>query len=92
LKKFREYIKESFDLELHYSAFDWDDNILHMPTTILMDQKVGDKWLPVEVSTSNFAKIRNDKDNYRLRNDEPNLASANFRDFGPKGPGVFLKM
>ena len=78
-------------LELHYWAFDWDDNILHMPTTILMDQKVSDKWLPVEVSTAEFAKVRNDKENYRLRNDDPTLAFSQFRDTGPRGKSAFLE-
>jgi hypothetical protein len=78
-------------LELHYWAFDWDDNILHMPTTILMDQKVGDKWLPVEVSTAEFAKVRNDKENYRLRNDNPTEAFSQFRDTGPRGKSAFLE-
>jgi hypothetical protein len=78
-------------LELHYWAFDWDDNILHMPTTILMDQKVSDKWLPVEVSTAEFAKVRNDKENYRLRNDDPTLAFSQFKDTGPRGKSAFLE-
>ena len=78
-------------LELHYWAFDWDDNILHMPTTILMEQKVSDKWLPVEVSTAEFAKVRNDKENYRLRNDDPTLAFSQFKDTGPRGKSAFLE-
>jgi hypothetical protein len=76
--------------ELHYFAFDWDDNILHMSTTILMDKKEGDKWVPVEVSTSEFATVRNDKDNYRLRNDDPIIAFSGFRDTGPRGSNAFI--
>lgn len=94
IKKFNQFseLNESNSgLELHYSAFDWDDNILHMPTTILMDQKVGDKWLPVEVSTSEFATVRNDKENYRLRDDNPDLAFSGFRDSGPRGGNAFIE-
>ena len=78
-------------IELHYWAFDWDDNILHMPTKILMDQKVGDNWLPVEVSTAEYANVRNDKQNYRLRNDNPSEAFSQFRDGGPRGKSAFLE-
>ena len=77
--------------ELHYFAFDWDDNILHMPTTILMEKKVGDDWEPVEVSTAEFAVVRNDKVNYRLRDNNPDIAFSGFRDSGPKGSGIFLE-
>lgn len=77
--------------ELHYFAFDWDDNILHMPTTILMDKKVGDEWEPVEVSTAEFAVVRNDKVNYRLRDNNPDIAFSGFRDSGPKGSAIFLE-
>ena len=88
------YLKENiFDegLELHYWAFDWDDNILHMPTTILMDRKVGEEWSPVEVSTSEFATVRNDKENYRLRNNNPSEAFSQFRDTGPRGSNAFME-
>lgn len=78
-------------LELSYYSFDWDDNILHMPTTILMDKKFGNDWQPVEVSTSEFAVVRNDKVNYRLRNDNPVEAFSGFRDTGPKGKDAFLQ-
>lgn len=77
-------------LELHYWAFDWDDNILHMPTTILMDKKDGDGWEAVEVSTSEFAIVRNDKENYRLRNNSPEEAFSQFRDTGLRGPNAFI--
>lgn len=89
--KFSNYLLESTDMHLSYSAFDWDDNILHMPTTILMDKKSGNSWLPIEVSTSEFANIRNDKDNYRLRDDNPEIAFSGFRDTGPKGKSVFIE-
>lgn len=91
IQRFDRYIKESTQLELHYYAFDWDDNILHMPTVIHMDRKVGQNWVPIDVSTSEFAKVRNDKENYRIRNNDPNDAFSEFRDFGPRGNQAFLE-
>jgi hypothetical protein len=35
---------------LLYYAFDWDDNILVMPTKIHMEKRVGDRWIPTTVS------------------------------------------
>ena len=63
---------------------DWDDNILFMPTKIKMDKKVGGEWVPVEVSTEDFAHVRNDPD-YRPRNNDPGEA---FRDFKESEPFV----
>ena len=52
--------------DFKYYIFDWDDNILHMPTKIKMEYKGEDgKWSPVEVSTSTFALIRTDTEHYR---------------------------
>jgi hypothetical protein len=87
-----EYLKEAVsELEMHYYSFDWDDNILHMPTKILMDKKTAEGWSPVDVSTSDFAKLRHDKDNYRLRNDDPVVAFSEFRDTGARGADAFYQ-
>jgi len=83
-------LNESNGLKLYYYAFDWDDNILNMPTKILMDKKEGANWKPVQVSTSNFTIFRNDPE-YRLRNDDPNQAYSEFRDIGPRGSNAFLE-
>lgn len=72
---------ESLDNTILYYSFDWDDNILNMPTKIFMERKEGDKWIPEAVSTSKFAEVRTDTVNYRLAND----AFSNFRDNGPRG-------
>jgi hypothetical protein len=88
IKRFEQFSENG--PELHYYALDWDDNILHMPTKILMDKKMGEEWKPVEVSTSKFAEVRNDKENYRLRNDNPGEAFSEFRDTGSRGPEAFL--
>lgn len=91
MKKFKDFIKESIKNEdLSYMALDWDDNILHMSTKILMDKKVDGEWVPEAVSTAEFAKVRNDKENWRLRNDNPTEAFSEFRDFGPRGNQAFI--
>lgn len=88
--KFNKFFESYSNIELHYSAFDWDDNILHMPTVIHMDKLVNGKWTPTDVSTSEFANVRNDKENYRLINDNPDEAFCEFRDTGPRGKKAFL--
>lgn len=91
LLKISQYLKESFsDIKMHYYAFDWDDNILHMPTKILMDKKEGNGWVPVEVSTAEFTIVRNDP-NYRIRNNDAKEAFSEFRDSGKRGSGAFLQ-
>lgn len=69
--------------DFKYYIFDWDDNILHMPTKIRMehlDEKTG-KWKPVEVSTSTFALVRADSAHYRPPSDGGWAAAfVNFED------------
>jgi len=90
--KFSKFLESSkHELELHYFSFDWDDNILHMDTVIHMDKLVNGKWVPIDVSTSEFATVRNDKVNYRLRNGNPDEAFSEFRDTGPRGKLAFLE-
>lgn len=85
--KFGQFIQESKNPEyLTYYAFDWDDNILNMTTVIHMEKKEGDSWIPIDVSTSQFAVVRNDIKNYRTVPD----AFCEFRDFGPRGEDAFL--
>jgi len=63
-------------------SFDWDDNILNMPTQIHLEKKVGDEYVPVDVSTSEFAEMRHlVGTEYRLLNDNPSEAFADFRDY-----------
>jgi hypothetical protein len=57
VKKFNQFISESSSSDyLLYYAFDWDDNILYMPTAIRMERKEGDEWVPEDVSTAKFAE------------------------------------
>ena len=59
-------------------VFDWDDNILYMPTTIKMDVSTSGGWEPIDVSTEDYSKVRTDS-NYRLRDNDPELAFKDFR-------------
>jgi hypothetical protein len=67
------------EMRLRSYIFDWDDNILYMPTTIKMDKKEGDQWVPVDVPTDEFAHVRTSPD-YRLRDNDPVKAFIDFRD------------
>jgi hypothetical protein len=89
IKKFNQFLENKNSGYLLYYAFDWDDNILNMPTVIHMDKKDGDSWVPHDVSTSDFADVRNDE-NYRMLNNNPDEAFSEFRDFGPRGIEAFL--
>ena len=93
VKKYSKFVSEGVEspsyLKLNYYSFDWDDNLLHMPTVIHMDKKVEDRWVPVDVSTTDFTVCRNDV-NYRIRNGNPDEAFCEFRDFGPRGSKAFL--
>jgi len=62
-------------------SFDWDDNIIHMPTKIKMEKKEGNDWIGVNVNTEEFANLRNDP-NYRL-------TPFSFTDF--KDPHIFIR-
>ena len=63
-----------------YYIFDWDDNILHMPTRIYLE-KLNDQgqWEPVAVSTGTFALVRSDEARYRMPAEGGREAA--FRDF-----------
>lgn len=92
IKRFNQYLLENSESGvLLYYAFDWDDNILRMPTKIRLEQKVGDKWIPTDVSTAEFAEVRGDSENWKLLNDSKEEAFANFRDTGPLGGEIFLE-
>ena len=77
------YVNEAVSTrDFKYYIFDWDDNILHMPTKIRLEHKEDDgAWKPVEVSTSTFAMIRADVEHYRAPADGGwRAAFRNFED------------
>lgn len=69
--------------DFKYYIFDWDDNILHMPTRIHLERRCEDgTWEPYSVSTALFAIIRNDKENYRPPEGNWERAFVEFQDLG----------
>ncbi len=75
---------------LRYFMFDWDDNILQMPTCIHLDKWTGSAWEPISVSTSEFAAIRNDTETYRPPGGDWDQAFRDFHDDPDDAPAVFL--
>ena len=66
--------------DFKYYIFDWDDNILHMPTRIYLEHLGADGvWRPTSVSTSTFALVRTDEAHYRMP--RAGGREAAFRDF-----------
>jgi hypothetical protein len=57
--KLKKIVKEGFDdagtPDLKYYAFDWDDNLMYMPTKIILQDENGDE---VGMSTEDFAEHR----------------------------------
>ena len=87
-------IKDPFKIgtpDLKYYAFDWDDNIVHMPTKIIL---LNDKGEEVEMSTEDFAtyreKIGETSFNY-LGDTIVDYSEDPFRFFGVHGDKQFLK-
>jgi hypothetical protein len=73
-----------------YYIFDWDDNILHMPTRIHLEKRQADgSWVPHAVSTSVFSVIRGDRANYRPPGGDWSRAFAEFQD--ERGGSRFLR-
>ncbi len=80
------------DRDLKYYIFDWDDNILHMPTRIHLEKKQEDgSWAPHAVSTAVFSVIRTDTENYRPPDGDWENAFLEFRDFDDENENVFLR-
>lgn len=89
VKRFGQFLSESRDSDyLLYYAFDWDDNILMMPTKIIMKKRVGDEWIDQAVSTAEFAEVRTDTENWKIDYD---VAFIEFRDQGQRGDNAFLE-
>jgi len=75
-----------------YYIFDWDNNILHMPTRIHLERKTSaGGWEPIAVSTSFYAVVRSDTEQYRPPEGDWELAFREFRDFEDEPESKFLK-
>jgi len=89
IKKFYNFISENKKSDyLLYYAFDWDDNILIMPTLIYLEKKEDDKWVPIKISTSEFSKIKDDIENYKINKEK---SFIEFTDYGPRGKNAFIE-
>ena len=79
------------ELPFKYYIFDWDNNILHMPTRIHLEKRTPEgNWEPLAVSTSFYSVVRNDKENYRPPNGDWEESFREFRDFEEKEESLFL--
>ena len=82
---------EQQPFKLEYYMFDWDDNILHMPTKIHLEKREGDQWRALDVSTAEFARIRHDTKTYRPLENDWNKAFINFDDVSQQGEATFME-
>ncbi|MDF3128889.1 hypothetical protein P0Y35_06755 [Kiritimatiellaeota bacterium B1221] len=84
--------REVVNLPFKYYIFDWDNNILHMPTRIHLEKKTqSGSWEPIAVSTSFYALVRNDFENYRPPDGDWENAFREFRDFAHEEESCFLR-
>ncbi len=78
--------------DFKYYIFDWDDNILRMPTRIHLEKRQpDDSWAPHAVTTALFTVIRNDTRNYRPPQNNWELAFREFRDVAGRPDHQFLQ-
>ncbi len=78
--------------DFKYYIFDWDDNILHMPTRIHLERRQADgSWAPHSVSTAAFAVVRTDTENYRAPGGFWENAFVEFQDYADESESRFLR-
>lgn len=80
----------SSPLKLKYYMFDWDDNVLHMPTRIYLEKRTDRGWKPCEVSTAEFARMRGGDQPYRPPEGNWDLAFRDFDDADEHRDNPFL--
>lgn len=76
--------------DMKYYAFDWDDNIVHMPTKIILINENGDE---INMSTDDFAKYREKigKEPFEYNNETiVGFANNPFRNFKTEGDTNFI--
>ena len=89
-RKINEGFKDEKTPDLKYYAFDWDDNIVHMPTKIIL---IDDNNEEVPMSTDDFAEHRHDigKKNFDYNSHTiVGFAKNPFRNFRTEGDKNFL--
>lgn len=82
--------KEELTPDMKYYAFDWDDNLMYMPTKIVLKD---DKGNEVGMGTEDFAEYRVDVGKTPFEYKGKNIvgfADDPFRNFGVKGDKRFL--
>lgn len=87
---FREGIDETGSPDMKYYAFDWDDNIMIMPTKIILKDEDGDE---VGMSTEDFAEYRTEigKEPFEYEGHTiAGYAEEPFRFFREKGNKQFI--
>ena len=85
-----EGFKDDKTPDLKYYAFDWDDNIVHMPTKIIVKDEDGEE---VGMSTDDFAEHRHQigKENFNYKgNTIVGFAEDPFRNFRTAGDKDFV--
>lgn len=91
MKKFiQEGFRDESTPDMKYYAFDWDDNIVSMPTKIILKNSEGDE---VGMSTTDFAEYRHEigKKDIEYNGDTiVGFAENPFRNFGVAGDKQFL--
>jgi hypothetical protein len=76
--------------DMKYYAFDWDDNIVHMPTKIILKTEDGDE---IGMSTDDFAEYRSEigKKPFKYKGETVvGFADNPFRNFRTEGDKDFL--
>lgn len=89
-KEITEGFKDEKTPDLKYYAFDWDDNIVHMPTKIILKDDEGEE---VGMSTEDFAEYRHQvgkKDFDYKGHTIVGFAENPFRNFRTEGDKDFL--
>jgi hypothetical protein len=85
-----EGFKDEKTPDLKYYAFDWDDNIVHMPTKIIVKDEDGEE---VGMSTDDFAEHRHQigKENFKYKGHTiVGYAETPFRNFRVSGDKDFI--
>lgn len=90
MRRIVEGFKSEHTPDMKYYAFDWDDNIVHMPTKIMLKTEDGDE---IGMSTDDFAQYRHDigKKSINYKGETiVDYADDAFRNFRTSGDKDFL--
>ena len=90
MRRIVEGFKSEHTPDMKYYAFDWDDNIVHMPTKIMLKTEDGDE---IGMSTDDFAQYRHDigKKSINYKGETiVDYADDAFRNFKTNGDKDFL--